>query len=205
MVNMKKFINATLTNLHTMQDNDMQPDYDYAINCLRAGGIIAYPTEGVYGLGCDPFNETAVNRVLSLKQRSSQQGLILIAAAWSDIAHLIQPLSPEQLAQAFTPHAEPITWIFPASDKTPPWIHGQHHTIALRLTTHPEAKTLCQQYGQALVSTSANIHGQPTLTHSAAIQQQWHNAIDYILPGRVGGLNKPSQIRDIITGEILRP
>lgn len=188
-----------------MHDNSDTPDiYHNAITCLRAGGIIAYPTEGVYGLGCDPFNKDAVTRLLSLKQRKPEQGLILIAAKWSDVEHLSQPIPPNTLAQALQPQSTPTTWLFPASDQVPAWISGKHNSIAIRFTTHPQAQQLCQEYGQAIVSTSANLHGQPTLNDPSAIEQQWGEAISYILPGKLGNTAKPSQIRDILTGEILR-
>jgi len=185
--------------------NINQQTYHDAIACMHAGGIVAYPTEGVYGLGCDPFNQQAVTRLLDLKQRAPAQGLILIAAQWSDVSHLTQSLPADILAHALQPQTTPITWLLPASDQVPPWVRGQHNTIAIRFTTHPHAKMLCQHYGQAVVSTSANLHGQPPLNSPTAIQHQWGDAIGYILTGELGALNKPSQIRDIITGEIVRP
>ena len=172
-----------------------------AVVTLQNGGIIAYPTEGVFGLGCDPFNQTAVMRLLKLKQRDVAKGLILIAASWEQVLDLIQtknlvlpPPNPKQ----------PTTWVVPATAKVPAWVRGDFKSIAIRITTHPLASQLCQAFGGPIVSTSANLAGQEPARTASQVAQQLGANIDFMLPGAVGNLNKPSQICDIATQKILR-
>lgn len=176
-----------------------------AIKVLSDGGIIAYPTEAVYGLGCDPFNETAVKRLLAIKQRSVEQGLILIAAEWQQVAHLVEPIPHEKMALVQATWPGPVTWLFPASSAVPPWIRGQHKTIAIRITAHSIAKQLCQRFNKPIVSTSSNISGQPPMLDTISVKIAFNHVIDYILPGRVGNLAKPTEIRDALSGKIIRP
>jgi L-threonylcarbamoyladenylate synthase len=175
-----------------------------ATKTLTDGGIIAYPTEAVYGLGCDPFNETAVKRLLSIKQRSMEQGLILIAADWQQVVHLVQPIPPERMAIIQSTWPGPITWVFPASSQVPTWIRGRHPTVAIRITNYSIAKQLCQRFSKPIVSTSANTSKQPALLDTASVKLTFGHKVDYILPGRVGGAAKPSEIHDALTGEIFR-
>lgn len=178
--------------------------YDHAIEYLQQGGVIAYPTEGVYGFGCDPFNESAVQRLLKLKQRSVKQGLILIAAEWDHVKSLTKSIEEKLLSKVLKTWPGPVTWVFPASEFAPKWICGEHDTIAIRVTDHPQAKELCARYGKPLVSTSANRHGEPALKDNIEVLYQWQTTIDYILPGRVGQLDKPTQIIDVLTQKVLR-
>ena len=176
-----------------------------AVKTLTQGGIIAYPTESVYGLGCDPFNQTAVMRLLQIKQRSVEQGLILIAADWQSIKDLIHmPLMPavEQRLRASWPG--PTTWVLPASAKVPTWIRGQHDTVAIRLTAHPLAALVCQHWHQALVSTSANRSGQVPAKTTRQCKMLFGDQVK-VIAGRVGKRRKPSTIQDLATGKIIRP
>ncbi|NKB47221.1 MAG: threonylcarbamoyl-AMP synthase [Legionellales bacterium] len=174
------------------------------LTTLQKGGLIAYPTEAVYGLGCDPFNETAVMKILTLKQRRLQQGLILIASDWQWIAPLIQPLPAniERTVRASWPG--PMTWLIPASPAAPPWIIGEHTSIAVRITQHPLARRICEQWQNPLVSTSANTSGQPPLTTAAQVIQCFGSAIDYVIEGEVGELTQPTSIVDALTNTQIR-
>jgi len=177
---------------------------EHAADVIRAGGIIAYPTEGVFGLGCDPFNAEAVNKLLHLKNRAQSQGLILIAAGVKDLLPLIQPpLTGVMLAQ-FNHWPAALSVLFPASNKVPPWIKGSHSTVALRVTAHPLANRLCQLWGKPLVSTSANPHGRPPAVDEKAVCRYFADKIDALVTGQV--LN-PGQTSRIITldGGTLRP
>ncbi|CAM4447790.1 MAG: Threonylcarbamoyl-AMP synthase [Legionellaceae bacterium] len=176
-----------------------------AITVLKTGGIIAYPTEGVYGLGCDPFDPATVHRLLQIKQRNIYKGLILIAADWESIKKLVKdniPIEKLKVAQASWPG--PYTWIFPASDVVPPWIKGQFDTVALRITAHPIAHALCKAFEGPIVSTSANISAHSSLKLLEDVRKEFINKVDFILPGRVGDLNGPTLIRDVLTGETIR-
>jgi L-threonylcarbamoyladenylate synthase len=183
----------------------MQAAIQQAITILKQGGIIAYPTEGVFGLGSDPFNEMTVKKLLHLKHRSIDKGLILLAASWAMIEHLTISVPENLLQKALQTWPGPKTWVFPARvDLVPIWIRGNHNSIAIRITAHPVAKALCEAFGKPIVSTSANIEGlKPSCTISE-ITQQFPEGIDYILEGKLGGFKKPTPIYDVLTGDKLR-
>lgn len=170
---------------------------------LRRGGLIAYPTESCYGLGCDPDNRTAVLRLLRLKRRPQRKGLILIASHYRQIAHYLQALTPAEQARLKSDSARAITYLMPARPSCPRWLRGVHDTLAVRLTAHPFAAQLCRSVGSALVSTSANRSGQrPTRTY-AQCQRLFGRKV-WVLPGRVGKRKRPSSIRAWPDGEIVR-
>lgn len=172
---------------------------------LAEGHVIAYPTESVYGLGCDPWKEDSVQQLLELKHRSVTKGLILIAANWTQITPLIQPLPAHNLEIIKHSWPGPITWAFPASDRVPLWIRGAHDTVAIRLTNHPTAHALTQQFDQPIVSTSANIDGFTPAKEVTTLLQTFGDKTPPIVQGTVGTLQAPTQIRDARTQEILRP
>lgn len=176
-----------------------------ATKVLSNGGVIAYPTEAVYGLGCDPFNETAVRRLLAIKQRPVGQGLILIAADWQQVSPLVENIPAERQALVQASWPGPITWVFPASPLVPSWITGDHSSVAIRITAYSIAKQLCQRFNKPLVSTSANLSGQAAIRDTLSVKLIFENKVDYILPGRVGNLANPTEIRDALTGAIIRP
>ena len=132
---------------------------DFAVKCLKQGKVIAYPTEAVYGLGCDPDNVDAVSRILQIKHRALDKGFILIASSWEQIQPLVMYLTPDLLTRVFATWPGPITWLFPASKQVPAWIRGNHDSVAVRVTAHPIARALCEQFGGPLISTSCNIAG----------------------------------------------
>lgn len=171
------------------------------IKPLKQGGVIAYPTEAVFGLGCDPLNETAVRRLLSLKQRSLDKGLILIASDFSQVADFLLPLNDQQ--KQVTQPSE-TTWIFPAKSNAPHWITGKFDSIAVRITKHPPVRQLCELFGSALISTSANLSGQPPAKSSHEVIVQFDQLLDGVLDREVGTLLKPTEIRDSMTRKIIR-
>lgn len=175
-----------------------------ASDTLKQGLLIAYPTEAVFGLGCDPFNEKAVNDLLSLKHRSVEKGLILIAHDWDQIEDLCAPMDETALHRARSTWPGPATWVFPASEKAPRWICGNHASIALRITQHPLASALCAAFGGPIVSTSANIEGEPPAKDIATIESYFKSDLPLILEGSLGNLAKPTPIKDVLTGETFR-
>lgn len=175
-----------------------------AVRCLREGGIIAYPTEAVYGLGCDPWNPDAVARLLELKQRPWQKGLILIAADFAQLQPLLQPLSAELQAQVLPSWPGPVTWLLPTHSAIPEWLRGQHSSLAVRVTAHPVAAALCRAWGGPLISTSANKAGKPPARSSLALRLPLGKRVDKIVPGQLGGLSRPTEIRDPLTRRVLR-
>ncbi len=177
---------------------------DLAVRAIRGGRIIAYPTEAVYGLGCDPFDAEAVTRILRLKHRTPARGLILIASSAAQFAPLVSFPSAQAQARAEASWPGPFTWIVPATALVPPWIRGQHAGVAVRVTAHPLAKALCDKAGP-IVSTSANPAGCLPARDALRVRAYFGPAIDYILPGKVGSQRGPSEIRNVVTGECLRP
>jgi L-threonylcarbamoyladenylate synthase len=177
-------------------------DIDQAVKTLKEGGIIAYPTEGVYGLGCDPFNKTAVLRLLKIKRRPLNKGLILIVANWQQANMLIK--NKAGLRKIFKENKEPITWVFEATKRVPRWLKGKYNSIAIRATLHPAAKKICEKFGGAIVSTSANKTKSQPITKISLLDQEISREIDFILKEPVGRLGKATKICDSKTGKIIR-
>lgn len=181
-------------------------DIAAAAACLQRGGVIAYPTEAVWGLGCDPADQAAVLRLLAIKQREVDKGLILIAAdveqlrRWVDFAALPEP----QLANVLASWPGPNTWIVPAAAATPRWITGDHDGIAVRVSAHPLVVALCTAFAGALVSTSANPAGAPPPKALSEFDPGLLEALDGVLAGETGGLERPTAIRDARSGRVLR-
>ena len=175
-----------------------------AVSLLRKGSIIAYPTEAVYGLGCDPFNESAVLNLLALKNRSITKGLILIAATLEQLMPYIVAIPKKQMQIVLKSWPGPVTWLFPKTPNLPYWISGNHPTVAVRVTAHPVASALCRAFGQPLVSTSANEAEHPPARHAEMVSKIFSDKIAGILEGDVGQLGKPTPIYDAMTGEVIR-
>ncbi len=174
-----------------------------AVRILRHNGVIAYPTEAVYGLGCLPENG-AISRLLELKQRPADKGLILIASDFSQLQPFLEPLTAETYARIMSSWPGPSTWVLPALSKTSSLLTGKHQSLAVRITAHSIARALCRYSRSAIISTSANMSGR-TMSYSAfQVRKQFDNKLDYILHGPLGESDKPTEIRDGISGEIIR-
>lgn len=175
-----------------------------AVAAVRSGGIIAYPTESVFGLGCDPFNQEVVLNLLDLKQRDVAKGLILIASHVRQILPLIKPKHADDLARALKTWPGHNTWVFPKSDTVPYWISGDFDTVAIRVSGHKPVVELCNLYGGCLVSTSANQSNQPVLNSITKIKSVFGDKIQFYLDEPLGVQSKPSQIIDAHTLRIIR-
>ena len=177
------------------------------VRVLHRGGVIAYPTEAVWGLGCDPFDEAAVTRLLVLKQRPVDKGLILVAGALTQFDGLLDwdALPTDRSETVFASWPGPHTWIVPASGRVPHWITGAHDGVAVRVSAHPLVVALCTAYGGPLVSTSANPAGALPPTTLADFDPALRAALDGIVAGDTGGLDRPTGIRDARSGAWLRP
>ena len=171
---------------------------------LRGGGVLAYPTEGVYGLGCDPDNRAAFERIFAMKRRSPEQGVLLIAADFRQLADWIgdAPDAALERARAAWPGAH--TFIFPRSPRVPEWVAGGHEGIALRVTAHAPSAALCRAFGGPIVSTSANRHGEPPARSAREAASLFGNALDGVLDAPLGGLDRPTPITDAVSGAIIR-
>lgn len=179
---------------------------DSVIQALNDGGVIAYPTEAVFGLGCDPDNEAAVMALLAIKQRPVEKGLILIAADYQQLLPYVEDaaIPQEKREQIFSSWPGHVSWVLPASTTAPKWITGQFDSIAVRVSAHPIVQQLCRAYGKPLVSTSANLSGQPSITDPVELAQSLGSLLSAIMPGALGGATQPSQIRNALTGDIVR-
>ncbi|HET8898847.1 MAG TPA: Sua5/YciO/YrdC/YwlC family protein [Rhodanobacteraceae bacterium] len=177
-----------------------------AAAALRAGGVVAYPTEAVYGLGCDPRNHDAFARLFALKQRPPEQGVLLIAASFEQAAEYMDlaAVPAGALAAARADWPGPHTWIFPRAEAVPEWIAGAHAGIALRVTAHGPAAELCRAFGGAIVSTSANPHGEPPARDAATVRHYFETRLDALVDAPCGGLARPTSIRDALSGAIIR-
>jgi L-threonylcarbamoyladenylate synthase len=177
-----------------------------AVAALRRGGVVAYPTEAVWGLGCDPFDEVAVVRLLALKQREVAKGLILVAADVAQFDDLADwdALTDMQRDAVLASWPGPHTWIVPATARAPRWITGDHDGIALRISAHPLVVALCKGFGAAIVSTSANRAGAPPPRTVDELDPDLRNAVDAIVAGETSGLSRPTPIRDACSGAALR-
>jgi L-threonylcarbamoyladenylate synthase len=172
-----------------------------AADILLSGGVIAYPTEGVFGLGCLPDDPFAIVRLLSIKRRDPRKGLILIASEAEQLRDWIA-MDPTSLPEPDP--ARPTTWIATASEHASALIRGAHPGLAVRLTTNPTAAALCEATGSALVSTSANLAGEPVARNRFVLTRKFGQYVDYIVPGDCGPASGPSEIRDLNTGTVLR-
>ena len=175
-----------------------------AVAALRRGGVVAYPTEAVWGLGCDPHDASAVMRLFALKQRPNATGVLLIGADFAQVSPYIGDVPASAIERATATWPGPETWVFPRSDRVPAWISGEHSGIALRVTAHPVAAALCRAFGGALVSTSANRHGEPPARSIDALRAMFADEVDAIIDGALGGRERPTPIRDALSGQTLR-
>ena len=170
---------------------------------LRRGGLIAYPTESCYGLGCDPANRAAVLRLLKLKRRPQRKGLILIASSYLQLSRYLQPITPAEQIKLQRDGALAVTYLMPVKKTAPRWLRGAHDTLAVRLTAHPVARQLCDTAGSALVSTSANRSGQRPAKTYAECRRLFGREV-WVLPGKVGKRKQPSTIVAWADGRIIR-
>ena len=176
-----------------------------AAHIMRRGGVVAYPTEAVFGLGCDPLNKTAVHHLLALKQRPVSKGLILIAAEFSQLQHYVVEPSPEQRLKLKLSWPGAVTWLIPARPQTPRWLRGNHAALAVRVTAHPVAAALCRLFGGPIVSTSANLSNRPPARNALAVRRCFRNQLDCIIHDETGPNKNPTEIRNLIDGSLLRP
>lgn len=173
-----------------------------AAEVIRSGGVVAYPTESCFGLGCDPRNTAAVRRILRIKRRPRAKGLILIADRISRLLPYVDFRAVSRRQPILDSWPGRHTWLLPAG--TSRWLRGGHDTLAVRVTAHRDAARLCQLARTAIVSTSANRSGRRMLRCAHAVRREFGNEIDFIVDGRVGNARAPSIIRHFDTGEVVR-
>lgn len=174
-----------------------------ASRVVAQGGVIAYPTESVYGLGCCPWEIKAVARILTLKRRQPDKGLIIVAATVKQLEPLIELTDDVPVDSVMASWPGPVTWVLPARKGVPIWLRGTKGGIAVRVSSHPIIQELCQSVG-LLVSTSANPEGYLPAKNPARVRAYFGNQIDYILTGSTGDRVEPTEIRHAVSGELIR-
>lgn len=177
-----------------------------AFEVIENGGVIAYPTEAVFGLGCDPDNEQAIEKLLKVKKRPWEKGLILVASEFSQLSPYLDAtqLTQKQLEFAFSKWPGPFTFIMPIKAGTSKLLSGTFNSLAVRVSSHPGIQQICNQLGKPLVSTSANLSGQEPALNVAEVIEQFEHSIEAVITGELGSESKPSTIIDAISGTILR-
>lgn len=180
-----------------------------AVQQLKQGQVIAYPTEAVWGLGCDPYQEIAFQQLLHLKQRPPEKGVILLTDQIARVLPLLEQLSIEQRNRVISSwtHVDAqrpaTTWLLPLHPMLPHWISGQHQQIAVRVSQHAVCQALCKAFDGFIVSTSANPAGLAPAQCADQVQHYFGNDIA-IVAGQVGQHPRPSQIIDAVSGRIIR-
>jgi len=171
---------------------------------LHKGGIIAYPTESCYGLGCDPCNNQAIQSLLKIKHRHWHKGLILIAASVEQLYPYIDK-NKFDIDKAESSWPGPTTWVVPAAENISHYLRGDHSGIAVRVSDHPLTRLLCRTFRGPIVSTSANPEGHPPALSAKGVRRYFGDKVELIVEGQLGGLKKPTPIYDVLNGRCLRP
>lgn len=172
---------------------------------LKQNQVVAYPTEAVFGLGCNPWSESAVNNLLVLKKRPIEKGLILIAPNLDFLRPFIalEKLTEADLTRLQASYDRPMTWVVPANQEVPSFLTGQFNSIAVRICRHSAVQQLCELTGFALTSTSANLTGLPPCKTADEVRSQF-GAFFPVLDDVVGNAKNPSEIRDLFTEQLFR-
>lgn len=171
---------------------------------MRQGGVIAYPTEAVWGLGCDPFNQSAVQKILKLKARPVEKGLILVAGKPCHLLDWTKKLSLESANRLTSKTSIPTSWVVPDTTVAPPWIRGKHESVAIRLSQHTAVRNLCNAFNGAIVSTSANPAGLNPALSKEEVYAYFGDEIDAIYDASLGESTQPSQVKDLISDTLFR-
>lgn len=173
-----------------------------AARVVNSGGAIGYPTETLYGIGCHPHDEDAVAHIAALKHRSLEQGFILVASRPEQIDALCNDTHWRSLLRPLGDNRA-TTWLMPATPAVPRWLTGRHQSIAIRLTTNPLTRRLCDMADTALISTSANPHGKKPAGNALRARFYFGTGIDYYVPGETFE-TRASRIIDGRSGKLLR-
>ena len=178
-------------------------DYKNIHDVLIHGGLIAFPTESIFGLGCDPGNKKAVEKLKRIKNRPQEMGFILLTPNLATISQWIDP-DKKQTEIISAPVQRPTTYIVPASKSVPPWL-TTNNTLAIRINKDPIIQGLSDMLGLPIISTSANQHGKTPCQSASEVQKTMGPLLDYIIEGKKGSFERPSTIIDLCSGKTIRP
>ena len=172
---------------------------------VEKAAVIAYPTDTIWGFGCHPLCASAAIRIMNIKQRGLEKGLILLSPELDYCKpYISDDLSSQQIELLQESSSHPVTWLVPASPSCPVWLTGQHATIAIRLTSHPFIVSLCSAMQAPIVSTSANRHGKPSVRNAQQARRQFANELDHIITGFNTGTGSASEIKSLRSGLVFR-
>jgi len=174
----------------------------HAAHIIKHGGIIAYPTDTIYGLGCDPFNPCAVKKINTIKQRPLNKQFILLAGHINQVRSLI--LINEKQEKKITASSEAISWIVDASPGAPAWLVSECNTLTIRISQQNDVQRLCRALGHAIISTSANLSGKTPAKNGFELHKYFHHKVDKILLSNKTQLSKPSKIIRLCDNQIIR-
>ncbi|EKY01722.1 Sua5/YciO/YrdC/YwlC family protein [Porphyromonas catoniae F0037] len=194
----------------TIQPSYDKADLDEAVATLRQGGIILYPTDTVWGIGCDATNEEAVQRIYALKRRQDSKSMLVLVAETHEVERLISDV-PEIAYDLMELAVRPITIVYTSgASGVAPSLIGEGGSLGIRQTQEAFSSALCRQLRRPIVSTSANISGEPTPLFFSGISEEIRSGVDYIVCYRQedNTPREPSQIIQLGTGgevKVLRP
>lgn len=171
---------------------------------IRQGEIVAYPTEAVFGLGCNPFDADCIERLLALKQRPVHKGLILVGSSYEQLTPLFAPVNTTIVRRMQNSWPGPITWLVPAADWVPYWLTGNSDKIAVRVSAHPVVQQICAQLQFPIVSTSANVSNRNAARNAIQVRKNLGNGVAMIVNERTLGHKSPSKILDSLSGQVIR-
>ena len=172
-------------------------------HAVSQGAVFGYPTDTIWGFGCHPLIASSVARILQIKNRRADKGLILLSSKLEYCAAYVG-LDYEQLEPVTTATDRPTTWLIPASENCPVWIRGNHPTVAIRISNHPLLDFLCNRLKAPIVSTSANRSSKATVRNALQMRKQFGDELDFIVNGFTTGSNRPSEIKSLLDGTTLR-
>ena len=186
------------------QSPEQAESLELAAQAILAGGVIACPTEAVYGLSCLPTHQLAVQKLIELKKRPLEKSFIIAAASISQLHGFVETETSPMIDEISASWPGPVTWILPAHSQVPAWLCGESNELAVRVTAHPVLSGLCSHCGP-LISTSANLSGVEPARSAEQVHQYFPGLLDYVLDGKLGASSRPSEIRHGRDGSILRP
>jgi len=177
-----------------------------SVIALKKGKVIITPTESVFGLSCDPKNINAVFKIIKIKKRLINKGMIIVAGEVNQFDNYINwnGLTKSQIQKIYQSWPGPYTWLVPPKAYISKFIIGDNKNLAVRVTSHPILAKLSLSFKGPIISTSANFSGHPPSKEYLALQPEILNQVFGILKGKLGSSLKPSQIKDAKTGIILR-
>jgi L-threonylcarbamoyladenylate synthase len=180
-------------------------DIKQAVDVLRKGGIIVYPTDTIWGIGCDATNSQAVKRIFEIKHRADSKALITLVGSIAALERTVDEV-PDIAYQLIEVTDKPLTIIYDKGRNVAPELLAEDGSIGVRVTSEAFSAALCKAFGRALVSTSANISGQPSPTCFSEISDDILNAADYVCTSRRDEAthNTPSSIIKISAGGIFK-